>query len=84
MPHSGEELYVKVANNTDQPKKANVDLSRFSVKPNAEKTTLSGKLDDENNYDKHPVSPVKEAFKAAKKMTLELQPYSVQMITIKL
>ncbi len=79
-----KELYVKVANMTPDTKTASVDLSRFSVKPNAKKTTLSGKLDDENNYDKHPVSPVVEDFKAAKKMTLELKPNSIQMITIKL
>ena len=78
------ELYVKVGNMTDQTKTVHIDLSRFSVKPNAVKTTLSGKLDDENNYDKHPVSPVKSDFKAAKKMTLDIQPRSLEMITIQL
>ena len=65
-------------------KTVNIDLSRFSVKPNAVRTVLSGKLDDENNYDKHPVSPVKSDFKAAKKMTLDIQPRSLEMITIQL
>ena len=78
------ELYVKVGNMTDQTKTVNIDLSRFSVKPNAVRTVLSGKLDDENNYDKHPVSPVKSDFKAAKKMTLDIQPRSLEMITIQL
>ena len=78
------ELYVKVGNMTDQTKTVNIDLSRFSVKPNAVRTVLSGKLDDENHYDKHPVSPVKSDFKAAKKMTLDIQPRSLEMITIQL
>ena len=78
------ELYVKVGNMTDEAKTVNVDLSRFSVKPNAEKIVLTGNLDDENNYDKHPVEPQTEAFKAAKKMTLEVASRSLQMITIKL
>ena len=78
------ELYVKVGNMTDQTKTVNIDLSRFSVKPNAVRTVLSGKLDDENNYDKHPVPPVKSDFKAAKKMTLDIQPRSLEMITIQL
>ena len=78
------ELYVKVGNMTDQTKTVNIDLSRFSVKPNAVRTVLSGKLDDENNYDKHPVSPVKSDFKAAKKMTLDIQPRSLEMITVQL
>ena len=78
------ELYVKVANNSDQTKKATINLSRFSVKPNAVKTTLSGKLDDENNYDKHPIDPVVENVKVSKNMTVELAPYSFSMYKIKL
>ena len=78
------ELFVKVANNTADKKTATVNLSRFSIKPNAVKTTLSGKLDDENNYDKQPVVPVKENIKVKKNMSIELEPYSVQMISMKL
>lgn len=78
------ELYVKLANMTDAPKSVNIDLSRFSVKPNAVKTILSGSLDDENNYDKHPVSPVKEDVKVSKKMTVEVPAHSLVMYTIKL
>ncbi len=78
------ELYVKVANMTEEEKTANLDLSRFSVKPNAVKTTLSGNLDDENNYDKHPVSPVKENVKMQKRMSVKVAPHSVSMYTIKL
>jgi len=78
------ELFVKVANNTDQVKKATINLSRFSVKSNATKTTLSGKLDDENNYDKHPVDPKVENVKVSSKMNIELAPYSLYMYKIKL
>ena len=78
------ELYVKVANMTDEVKTAKLDLSRFSVKANATKTVLSGNLDDENNYDKHPVAPQTESVKAQKKMTVEVAPRSLQMLTIKL
>ena len=78
------ELYVKLANMTDAPKSVNIDLSRFSVKPNAVKTILSGNLDDENNYDKHPVSPVKEDVKVSKKMNVEVPAHSLVMYTIKL
>ncbi len=78
------QLFVKVANMTDDTKKANLDLSRFSIKSNAVKTTLSGNLDDENNYEKHPVSPVKENVKVAKKMSLDVAPHSVVMLSIKL
>ncbi len=73
-------LYVKVANATDKEKKAKLNLSRFNVKGTAQKTTLSGNPDDENNYDAQPIAPVKESIKAAKKMDLTLAPYSFTMI----
>jgi len=77
-------LFVKVANMTDAATSASVDLSRFSVKPNAVKTTLSGALDAENNYDKHPIDPVKEDVKATKKMNVEIPAHSLIMYTISL
>ncbi len=77
-------LFVKVGNMTDNAIKADVDLSRFSVKANAVKTTLEGALDAENNYDKHPVEPKKENAKAAKKMTVEVPAHGLVMYTISL
>lgn len=78
------QLFVKVANATDKAKKANVDLSRFSIKPNAKKTTLSGKADDENNFDQQPIKPVVENVQVKKQMTLDIAPYSFTMLTIQL
>lgn len=77
-------LFVKVGNMTDNAIKADVDLSRFSVKPNAVKTTLEGALDAENNYDKHPVDPKNENVKASKKMTVEVPAHGLVMYTISL
>lgn len=78
------ELYVKVGNASDTAKKATINLSRFNIKPNAVKVTLSGDPQAENNYDAQPIAPVQENIKVSKKMTLDLPPYSFQMITIKL
>jgi len=77
-------LFVKVANMTDNATKATVDLGRFSVKPNAVKTTLSGALDAENNYDKHPVEPAKEDIKVNKKMNVDIPAHTLIMYTINL
>lgn len=73
-------LYVKVCNATDKEKIANLDLSRFKVKGMAEKTTLTGNRDDENNFDSQPISPIKESIKASKKASLNLPPYSFTII----
>ena len=79
------ELFVKVCNDTADKKTATLDLSRFkSLKPAAKKTTLSGKPEDENNFDQQPIAPVVEDVKVSKKMDLELPPYSFTMLTIKL
>ena len=79
------ELFVKVCNDTADKKIASLDLSRFkSLKPLAKKTTLSGKPEDENNFDQQPIAPVVEDVKVSKKMNLELPPYSFTMLTIKL
>ena len=73
-------LYVKLCNATDETKKANLNLSRFSLKKNAVKTVLCGQPEDENNYEQQPVAPKKESIKAAKKTSIELAPYSFVML----
>ena len=73
-------LYVKLVNAGDTKKEANVNLGRFGIKKTAVKTILKGKADDENNFEKQPVAPVRENIKAKKKFTLELEPYSMVMI----
>ena len=78
------QLYVKIANMTEQATSATVNLSRFSVKPNAMKTILSGALDAENNYDNHPIDPKREQIKASKKMNVEIPAHTLIMYTIQL
>ena len=73
-------LYVKLCNATDETKKANLNLSRFSLKKNAVKTVLCGQPEDENNYEQQPVAPKKESIKATKKTSIELAPYSFVML----
>ncbi len=77
-------LYVKMVNAGDQPKKANVNLSRFGLKKMATKTVLTGAPDQENNYDAQPIAPQTEQLKAKKKFTLDLQPYSMVMLEYQL
>ena len=77
------EVFVKMCNYTDAPQKASFDISRFSVKSQAKVTTIKGNLDDENNYDKHPVSPEVKTVKAKKKMTVTLAPHSIVMYAFK-
>lgn len=77
-------LYVKVCNATENAKKAQLDLSRFKIKSTAVKTVLSGDPQAENNFDQQPIAPVSEQIKIAKKMTLDIAPYSFTMLTIKL
>ena len=79
------QLFVKICNASAEAKTAHVDLSRFKgMKPFAEKTTLSGAADAENNYDAQPIVPVKETIKLKKRMDLDVAPYSFSMITINL
>lgn len=79
------QLYVKVCNASGDSKKVTVDLSRFkSLKKNGVKTTLTGKPEQENNYEAQPIAPVKENVKVSKKMTVDVQPYSFVMYTIQL
>jgi alpha-L-arabinofuranosidase len=79
------QLFVKLVNASADAKKANIDLSRFKgMKETAVKTVLSGNPQDENNFDQQPVSPKKETIKAEKKFSIDLQPYSMVMITYEL
>ena len=77
-------LFVKLVNAGDQAKKANVNLSRFGLKKTAKKALLTGKPDDENNFDKQPIAPQTETIKAKKKFDIDLQPYSMVMIEYQL
>lgn len=77
-------LYVKLVNAGADAKKANINLGRFSVKKMAKKTTLTGKPDQENNFDQQPIAPVKEEVKAQKKFSLDLEPYSMIMLEYQL
>ena len=72
-------LFVKICNASGETKTANINLSRFGLKKMATKTSLSGNANDENNYDAQPIAPKKEQIKAAKKMKVELAPYSMVM-----
>ena len=77
-------LYVKLCNAGAEAKKANVNLSRFSLKKNATKTVLTGQPDAENNYEAQPIQPQTETIKAQKKFTLDLAPYSFVMLEYQL
>lgn len=73
-------LYVKLANAGAEAKKANINLSRFGLKKQATKTTLTGAPDAENNYEQQPIAPQTETIKAQKKFSLDLAPYSMVML----
>lgn len=77
-----KELFIKIGNATANTKKANIDLSRFSIKPLAKKTVLAGNPEDENNYDAQPISPKVEDMKVKKQMSLDIAPYSFTMIKV--
>ncbi len=77
-------LYVKMVNASADTKKATVNLSRFGLKKQATKTVLSGKAEDENNYEAQPIAPKKESIKARKKFETELAPYSMVMLEYQL
>ena len=77
-------LFVKLCNASADAKKADINLSRFSLKKQAAKTVLTGKAEDENNYEAQPIAPQKEAIKAQKKFTLDLAPYSMVMLEYQL
>ena len=73
-------LYVKLCNAGSEAKTVNINLSRFGLKKMATKTILTGQPEDENNYEAQPIAPQKETFKAKKKFTMELAPYSFVML----
>jgi alpha-L-arabinofuranosidase len=75
------QLFVKLVNAGDVAKTANINLSRFGLKKTATKTVLTGKPDQENNYDEQPIAPQTEQVKAQKKFSLELAPYTMVMLT---
>lgn len=77
-------LFVKVCNASSEKKYADVDLSRFKGIKSAVKTTLSGKPDEENNYEAQPIAPKTETVKMNSKMTLDIAPYSFIMYEIAL
>lgn len=77
-------LYVKLCNAGENAAKADIDLSRFSVKSNAVKTTIAGQPNDENGFDGEVIVPVREDVKVSKKMTVTVAPYSMVMYTISL
>ena len=77
-------LFVKVCNASGETKQAKLNLSRFGSLKNATVTTLTGQPEQENNYDAQPIQPTTQSIKLKAKDTLELAPYSFQMITIKL
>ena len=80
-----KELYVKMVNASADKKTAKLDLSRFGSFKSTTITTLTGKPEQENNYEVHPIAPVTENIKLkGKKDTFELAPYSFVMLTIKL
>ncbi|MBP5338642.1 MAG: alpha-N-arabinofuranosidase [Prevotella sp.] len=74
------QLFVKLVNASADAKKANLNLSRFGIKKTATQTTISGNANDENNYDQQPIVPQTKQVKAAKRMVIELAPYSMTML----
>ena len=77
-------LFVKLCNAGEENKRANIDLSRFSLKKTAIKTILVGNPNDENNFDSQPIAPKRSTFKPQKRFTLDLQPYSFVMLEYQL
>ena len=77
-------LFVKICNASGDAKKADINLSRFSIKGAASKTTIAGNANDENNYEAQPIAPKKEQVKTGKKFTLDVAPYSMVMLEYKL
>lgn len=78
------ELYVKVCNASADSKRIDIDLSRFKGIKEAVVTTLHGEPDQENNFDSQPVAPVTETVRMTEKTSVDLEPYTFRMYTIKL
>ena len=77
-------LFVKLCNAGEEPKTAQIDISRFKPKKMAVKTILTGQPEDENNFDAQPIVPQTESVKAEKKFNMELAPYSFVMLEYEL
>lgn len=76
------QLFVKICNAGDVVRTVKVDLTRFKgLKTVATKTTLTGKADDENNFEQQPIAPQTETIKAQKNMVFDVAPYSFVMLT---
>ena len=79
------QLFVKLCNASEDAKSATIDLSRFKgMKKTMTKTVLTGQPDDENNFEKQPIAPKSETIKAAKKLNIDLAPYSFVMLQVSL
>ncbi|MBR2201932.1 MAG: alpha-L-arabinofuranosidase, partial [Bacteroidales bacterium] len=79
-----KKLFVKICNAGGQAAQANIDLTKFKIQGGAEKTTISGNPNDENNYDKQPIMPIKESVSIKSKFAEKVEPYSITMWTIQL
>ncbi|MDO4497631.1 MAG: alpha-L-arabinofuranosidase C-terminal domain-containing protein, partial [Bacteroidales bacterium] len=78
------ELYVKLVNASGENKQAHIDLSRFGGAKKVIATTLTGKPEQENNYNEQPIAPKLEEIKLkGKKQNFDLKPYSFVMLTVK-
>ena len=80
------ELYIKLVNAAAEAKEATIDLGKFKGLPSkAMVSTISASsLDVENNFDAQPVAPFGKEVKIAKKMTFTAEPYSANVIKLKL
>lgn len=79
------ELYIKVCNASDQTKTAHLDLSRFKgIKEGVMKTLKGPNPGERNDFNTQNIVPQYQDIKMSSKMTLELEPYSFSMITVKL
>jgi alpha-L-arabinofuranosidase len=79
-----KKLFVKICNAGSSAAQADINLSKFKINGSAVKTVISGNPEDENNYEKQPVIPVKENVSIKTKMTEKIEPYSISMWTIQL
>lgn len=79
-----KELFIKVINASATPATASLNLSRFPGFKSATITTMSGNPDDENNFDQQPIKPETNDIKLKKQQKLDVAPYSISLITVKL
>jgi len=79
-----KELFIKVINASATPATASLNLSRFPGFKSATITTMSGNPDDENNFDQQPIKPETNDIKLKKQQKLDVAPYSISLISVKL